>query len=129
MARVSLDNLGRSFLFGALAELWRVGSRFVVTPIILGVVGLKGYGVWTVLFSLAAYVSIANVGFGVACMKFTAECVRNREYDRLQGILGAGIAGVGAIALLGLAVAWFFGPAILVGLNTPEEMLADAHVA
>ena len=129
MARVSLDNLGRSFVFGTLAEGWRIGSRFVLTPIVLAHIGLRGYGVWTLLFSLAAYVSIANVGFGVSYIKFTAECVRTREYDRLRGIIGAGISGVGAFAVVGLAVAWFLGAAILRGLNVPEDMLDDARIA
>jgi len=129
MARVSLDNLGRGFLFGTLAEVWRIGSRFVITPIILAAVGLRGYGVWTLIFSLAAYVSIANVGFGVAYTKFTAECVRGRDYERLQGIIGAGIAGVGALAVVGLLVAWAFGGVILGALNTPQDMIADGRIA
>ncbi len=129
MARVSLENFSRSFIFGALAEVWRVGSRFVVTPIVLAVIGPYGYGVWTLLFSLAAYVSIANVGFGVAYTKFTAECVRAQDYQRLRGIIGAGIAGVGALAFGGLLIAWLAGAAILRALNVPEERVADGRIA
>lgn len=129
MARVSLDNIGRSFMFGTLAEGWKIGSRLILTPIVLAHVGLRGYGVWTLLFSLAAYVSIANVGFGVSYVRFTAECVRTREYDRLQGIIGAGITAVGAISVVALAFAWFFGSSLLRVLNVPEDMLGDGQIA
>jgi len=129
MARVSFDNVGRSFVVGTLAEVWRVGSRFVVTPIVLAHIGLAGYGVWTLIFSLSAYVSIANVGFGVSYVKFTAECVRVRDYARLRSILGAGTAVVGAFAVVGVAVAWLGGQALLRWLNVPAQLIGDAHVA
>ncbi len=129
MARVSFEKIGRSFAAGALAEVWRIGSRFIITPIILGAVGLSGYGVWTLLFSLAEYVSIGNVGIGVAYNKYTAECVRRGEYERLQGIIGAGIAGIGSVAVVGIIAAWFFGEPLLRAVNVPEAMVADAHLA
>jgi len=129
MARVSLENLGRSSLVGALAELWRIGSRFLLTPIVLAAIGLRGYGTWTLLFSVAAYISMANASFGVAYTKFTAECVRNGDYARLAGILGAGIAGVGAFAAVGLVAVGLLAGPILAGLHVPEEMRGDARIA
>ena len=129
MAKVTLENLGRSSLFGALAEVWRIGSRFLLTPIIIGAIGFTGYGTWTLLFSVAAYLSMANASFGVAYTKFTAECVHSGEYDRLAGILGAGIASVGAVAVVGLAATWWLSEPILRGLNVPVELQADARIA
>lgn len=129
MARVSFEKIGRSFAFGALAEFWRIGSRFIVTPIVIGAVGLAGYGVWTLLFSIAAYIAITNVGFGVAYNKFTAECVRSGEYDRLRGIIGAGIVAVGSVAVVALALAWLLGEPLLRAVNVPPDMIGDAHIA
>ena len=129
MAKVNLKTLGRNSLFAGLAEVWRILSRFILTPVIIGVLGLEGYGVWTLVFSVAAYVSMVNASFGAAYVKFTAECVRNDEWDRLSKILGSGMTGIGSVAMLGVFGAYWLGEPILRGLNTPPELMQDARWA
>lgn len=129
MGKVNLRTLGRNSIVAGLAELWRIASRFILTPIIIGVLGMEGYGVWTLVFSVAAYVSMVNASFGAAYVKFTAECVRNEDYDRLSRILGSGMTGIGGVAALGLVAAYLLGEPILRGLNTPPDMVQDAHGA
>jgi O-antigen/teichoic acid export membrane protein len=129
MERVNLATLGRNSLFAGLAEVWRILSRFILTPIIIGVLGMDGYGVWALVFSVAAYVSMVNASFGAAYVKFTAECVRTDDHDRLSRILGSGMAGIGTVALLGVLGAYVLGAPILRGLNTPSELMDDARWA
>lgn len=106
-----------------------MASRFILTPLIIGALGFEGYGVWALVFSVAAYVSMANASFGLAYTKFTAECVLSGEYDRLARIVGSGIVGIGGIALLGLGASVLWGESIMRLLRTPEVMVADAGLA
>jgi O-antigen/teichoic acid export membrane protein len=129
MGKVNLATLGRNSLFAGLAEVWRIASRFILTPVIIGALGMEGYGVWTLVFSVAAYVSMVNASFGAAYVKFTAECVRTEEYDRLSRILASGMTGIGAVAMIGVVGAYFLGEPILRGLNTPAELMDDARWA
>jgi O-antigen/teichoic acid export membrane protein len=129
MAAIDLETLGRSSLTGALAQVWRMLSRFILTPLIIAQVGMEGYGTWTLVFSLAAYVDMSNLGLGLAYSKFTAECVRRQQYERLEQILGAGIAAIVPLGLLGLGLAWWLGESILEGLRVPPELVADAAFA
>jgi O-antigen/teichoic acid export membrane protein len=129
MAAIDIKTLGRSSLTGAVAQAWRVLSRFVLTPIIIARVGMEGYGAWTLVFSLAAYVDMSNLGLGLAYSKLTAECVRQQQYARLEQILGAGIAVIVPLGLLGLGVAWWLGEPILEGLRVPPALVADAAFA
>lgn len=129
MGKVNLKTLGRNSLFAGLAEVWRILSRFILTPVIIGALGMEGYGVWTLVFSVAAYVSMVNASFGAAYVKFTAECVRTDDYDRLSRILGSGMTGIGAVAMLGVVGAYLLGEPILRGLNTPPELMDDARWA
>ncbi|MBL4688484.1 MAG: oligosaccharide flippase family protein [Nannocystaceae bacterium] len=129
MSKVNLRTLGRNTLVAGLAEVWRVVSRFVLTPLIIGILGLEGYGVWTLVFSVAAYVSMANASFGLAYTKFTAECMQAEEYDRLSRIVGSGMVGIGSVALVGLGAAAIFGESIMRAFNTPEAMVGDAATA
>lgn len=126
MAKVDLKTLGRNSLVAALAEVWRVVSRFILTPIIIAFIGLEGYGVWTLVFSVAAYVSMANVSFGMAYTKFTAECVHHQQYDRLARIIGSGMVGIGTVALLGFGATLLWGEAIMLALQVPAEHAGDA---
>lgn len=129
MAKVTLKTLGRNSLVAALAEIWRVVSRFILTPLIIGKLGLEGYGVWTLVFSVAAYVSMANASFGLAYTKFTAECMQAKEYDRLSRIVGSGMVGIGSIAMVGLLGAVVFGESIMAALQVPAALIPDASVA
>jgi len=129
MAAVNLKTLGRSSLTGGMAQAWRILSRFILTPIIIDEIGMKGYGVWTLVFSLAAYVDMSNLSLGLAYTKFTAEYTRQRRFAELQRVLGSGIALVTPIGLIGLAIAWLLGEPILSGLGVPPHLLPGANVA
>jgi O-antigen/teichoic acid export membrane protein len=129
MARVTFDGIGRAFAVGTLAEVWRTGSRIIITPIILSSIGFAGYGVWALVFALTAYVNLTNGGMGTAYTKFTAEYARQGEYERLREILGAGSAVVGSVALVAMVAAWLWGDELLAVINVPTELLADGHIA
>ncbi len=129
MAKVEFKTLARSSVVAWLAEAWRIGSRFVLTPIVLSQIGTEGYGVWTLVFSLSNYVSMVNASFGVAYVKATAECLRTGERDRLERVLGSGMVAIGGVALLGLAATWLLGDVILAAINVPPEYVAEGKVA
>lgn len=129
MANVDLETLGRNSIVAGLAEIWRIISRFILTPVIIAAIGLEGYGTWTLVFSVAAYVSMANASMGLAYTKLTAECVHEENYDRLTRVLGSGVTGIGSIAIVGLVATLLFGEIILGGLGVPLDQRADANIA
>jgi O-antigen/teichoic acid export membrane protein len=126
---VDLKTLGRNSLVAGLSEIWRIASRFVLTPVIIAAIGLEGYGTWTLVFSVAAYVSMANASMGLAYTKLTAECVHAQTYDRLERVLGSGMTGIGSVAALGLLATLLFGPSVLRGLGVPADQLGEANTA
>jgi O-antigen/teichoic acid export membrane protein len=129
MTAIDIKTLGRSSITTGLVQLWRIASRLILTPLILTKLGWAGYGAWTLVFSVSAYVQMTNASFGLAYTKFTAECVRNRRYDELTHIIGSGMTAVGSIAVLGLAAAWQWGEPLLRWLEVPEPLVADTTLA
>jgi len=129
MTAINIKTLGRSSITGGLAQVWRILSRFILTPIIIGELGMEGYGAWTLVFSVAAYIDMSNLSLGWAYTKFTAEYVRNHRYDELSQIIGSGIALVAPVGLLGMAAAWFWGEALLTSLKVPATLAPDAAIA
>ena len=129
MAEVSVRTLGRNSAYGLVAQLWRMGSRFILTPLIIAQIDLEGYGVWVLLFSLCAYVNVVDTTFSIAYSKLTAECDAKRDYRALGLIIGSGMAFVGSIAALALAVVWLFHVPILKTLGVPDAALSQAGSA
>lgn len=129
MAKVTARSLARNSLFAGLAQLWTIGSRFILTPIILQQIGLDGYGTWVLLFSVCAYVSLFDTSFGFAYSKYTAEYDRRGDYDTLAQIIGAGILSIGSVGLAALVAALAFRYPILEALNVPDGIRHDAGIA
>lgn len=129
MATIDIKTLGRSSMFGIVAELWRIGSRFVLSPVIIAAVGLEGYGTWTLVFSVAAYLSTVNTSFGIAYSRYTAECARTEEWERLGRICAAGMVSLGALALAAFVTSFWWGAPVLRALELPAELLDDAAIA
>ncbi|MBK8238030.1 MAG: lipopolysaccharide biosynthesis protein [Deltaproteobacteria bacterium] len=129
MAQVEFKTLARSTLVAWLAEAWRIGSRFILTPIVLAKIGKDGYGVWTLVFSLSNYVSMVNASFGVAYIKATAECMRSGDQARLERILGSGMLVIGGVAVFGLGATWVLGASILDAINVPARFIGQGRVA
>jgi O-antigen/teichoic acid export membrane protein len=129
MTAIDIKTLGRSSITTGLVQLWRIASRLILTPLILAKLGWAGYGAWTLVFSVSAYVQMTNASFGLAYTKFTAECVRTRRYDELTHIIGSGMTAVGSISVMGLGAAWLWGEPLLRWLEVPEPLVADTTVA
>ncbi len=129
MTAINIKTLGRSSITTGIVQLWRIVSRLILTPLILHKLGWAGYGAWTLVFSVAAYVQMTNASFGLAYTKFTAECVRHRRFDELTHIIGSGITAVGSIAILGLLAAWRWGEPLLRWLSVPEDLVVDGGLA
>lgn len=129
MTEVTARTLVRNSFFGVVEQVWRIGSRIILTPMIIHRMGMEGYGVWTLLFTICAYVNAVDANFGVAYNKLTAEYDAQRDYKRLSEIIGAGMSLVGLIAVIALSAIWLARYPILRLFNVPDPMLVDAGQA
>ncbi|MEK6676438.1 MAG: hypothetical protein AABZ47_12390, partial [Planctomycetota bacterium] len=116
-------------MFAALAEVWRVGSRFLLTPLIIAKVGFDGYGTWALIFSVCGYADVLNTSFGFAYSKFTAEYDRKKDYDHLSQIISSGIVLIGGLGLVGWGIVFALRMSILRGLAVPDNLLNEAGIA
>jgi O-antigen/teichoic acid export membrane protein len=129
MARVTLGGLARSSSFAGIAEITRALSSLVLTPLILVSMGLEGFGVWSLLFSLSNSINLMGVSFGNAYAKFTAEYDAQQRYDRLSEIVSSGIVLVGSIAPVALGAVVFVREPLLRATGVPQELLGSAMTA
>jgi O-antigen/teichoic acid export membrane protein len=139
----------------AVNSIWNVLSfglnvcaALVLSPVIIRHIGIEGYGVWVLVFSISEYVWISDLGLRSATLKYVAHHMARSEWDEMHRVLTvsfvyfAGIALLAAMLLLGLApwlAGWLRIPAAqtdnflllmrLLGVTTAATLLANAAKA
>ncbi len=104
----------RSVLFGGLRYILVAPIPFVMTPLVLHEIGVRGYGTWAVFLALNALTSLADLGLVGTLSKFVAEYHASRDFAALSRLLSSGLALFLMLDLLISAGLWGVSP-VLVG--------------
>ena len=129
MSSVSFAALTRNWSWSGIGSIWQLGSRFILTPLILSKIDIEGYGVWVLLFSLSTTVDVLGSSFGQAYIKLAADRQAGQDPDVLAEEIGAGMGLLGGLSVLGLGTLWLLRGWILPWLSVPEPLLEPAGVA
>jgi hypothetical protein len=84
--------IGRSTLFGILSRLSQVGTRLITIPIVVGHLGLAGYGIWSIIMTTSAYMRFGSVGIKSAFQKYVADATGNGDFKTASRLLSTGTA-------------------------------------
>jgi O-antigen/teichoic acid export membrane protein len=86
-----------------VVTLVTIAATFVLTPFVIHALGPEGYGTWTLIASLTGYVSLMALGVPMACVRYLAGHVSQRDTAQVNKVIGS-CAGlyliIGAAALL-----------------------------
>jgi O-antigen/teichoic acid export membrane protein len=118
--------IGRSTIFGVVANVVQVLTRLVTVPIVIHHLGLGGYGIWNVIMMTATYMRFGSVGIKTAFQKYVAEATGNGDYDRANKLLSTGSAIMLALSVAGLIPVFFLSQGIARLAGVPPEFLKSA---
>ena len=104
----------------------RTGLKLVQTPIVLAVLDLERYGIFSLIFVLAVYIEQFNMSFGFAYSKFTAEFDVKRDFRTLAEVISSGILIVVSGAAVVIAVFFIFRDPVLTFFGVRGIYLEDA---
>ncbi len=90
---------------------------FVITPIVLNVLGSESFGVWAVILSLSGYYGLANLGLGSALGRFVTRDVERNDLESLQETVDATTVFFVATGSVIMTAVWFLGEHIAGWLN------------
>jgi len=94
-----LRNVGSTWV----VTLITIGATYVLTPFVIHRLGQEGYGFWTLITSLTGYISLLALGVPMACVRYLAQHVAERDTKKVNEAIGS-CAGLylmmGAVALL-----------------------------
>ena len=70
-----LRNIGSNWVL----VLATIGVTYVLTPLLIGTLGEEGYGTWTLITSFTGYIGLLALGVPMACVRYLAQHVAERD--------------------------------------------------
>jgi len=118
----------RNTALNGLSRIVSIVTSFLVTPVILHVVGSQAFALWVLIGSVVAYGSLLDLGIGGALTKYVAEHQARGEASAARQTIATGLrlyVLLGAIvAIAGIALA----PVVPTLLGVPPNATALAEV-
>ncbi|HEX4310729.1 MAG TPA: oligosaccharide flippase family protein [Acidobacteriaceae bacterium] len=124
--RALTASIGKNTLFGVGGNLVHVLARVIVVPVMIRHLGLDGYGIWAVLMSIAAYITLGGAGVKSAFQKYVAEATGTGDFDRASRLLSTGTAAVLLLSLLVLVPLAIFSHWLAIAVGVPNAFLNPA---
>ena len=121
--------IGKNTLFSVLSSAANTGTRLLTVPIVIGYLGIGGYGIWSIIMTTAAYMRFGSVGVKSAFQKYVAEATGDGNYERANKLLSTGFAGMLVFSVAVLIPLTFFSRRIAVAAGVPPEFLKSAAAA
>jgi O-antigen/teichoic acid export membrane protein len=124
---VTIRGLARSSAYVNVAQLWQMGSRLILTPLVISSLGLEGYGAWTLVFSLCSYAVMVDAGAGWVYAKITADHDATGDYATLSAVISSGAVLVGTLCAAFCVALWTVRAPLLGSLGVPPRLIAAAN--
>jgi len=118
--------IGKNTIFGVLASVVQVGTRFVMVPLVIYHLGLAGYGIWSVVMATAGYMRFGSAGLKSAFQKYVAEATGNGDFQTANKLLSTGSISMLALSLAGLLPLAVYSQRLAKASGVPPEFLAAA---
>lgn len=90
-------------LSGTTLYLINIVVAFIISPLIIRVLGNRDYGLWELFMSIVGYMGLLDLGIGPALVRFVAVADGRQDQNDLQQTVSTALAlfiGVGGIILL-----------------------------
>ncbi len=118
--------IGKNTFFSIVSGVAQMGTRLITVPIVIGYLGIGGYGIWSIIMTTATYMRFGSVGIKSAFQKYVAEATGDGDYDRASKLLSTGFAVMLVLSIIVLVPLTFFSPQIAVAAGVPPEFLKSA---
>ena len=118
-------SIGRNTLFGFAFTLVQLAARFATVPVMIKHLGMEGYGVWSVLMSVAAYMSLGGAGIRSAFQKYAAEATATRDFDQASKLITTGTVMVTVLSVVTLLPLAIVSDRLAALAHVPPRLLPD----
>jgi O-antigen/teichoic acid export membrane protein len=120
------STVGRNTIFGLAATLTYVATRLVTVPIIIRYLGLDGYGIWSIIMLVAAYMRMGSAGIKCAFQKYVAEATGTGDFDKANRLISTGTALMFALSVLAVTPVFIFSTKLAFWAGVPPKFIHEA---
>ncbi|UCD32314.1 MAG: hypothetical protein JSV38_16440, partial [Desulfobacterales bacterium] len=78
--------ISRNSLYTVIYNVWYLGSRLILTPLILAYVTIEEYGLWSYCFVVLSYLALTAFGFNNTYIRYAADYRSRNENDKLNAL-------------------------------------------
>ena len=103
--------------------LLSIASVFVLYPFLVGTIGEDQYGVWLLIVSITGYFQLLSLGVPLSTVRHISKYLANKEYDKVNEVIGSCLVLYSAIALLVLVA----GSAVALWIDVLFEIPPEYH--
>jgi len=116
------------FLYNALWSWLGVAvnlfAGFILSPYIIRKLGLEGYGIWALVFSITGYYNLLDLGFRSAVVRYTAYYRARGESEQVNVLLNTTLAYFSCISFLLILVTLALAPHVGTWFHISPRFLA-----
>lgn len=94
----------KNLFSGGFGKASTVVIRLIQVPLLLSALGVTDYGIWLVLSSLPAWLTMANLGFGSVAANEITMLTASANYKKANEIYATTLALISFIAVVGIVV-------------------------
>lgn len=122
------QQFNRDVRFSLFTKILYLLTRVALPPIVLSHVNLEDYGIWSIAFILISYLGLTATGFASVYVRLGAIAHRAQDLLGLSRLLSTGIACLGLLSVVLMAVLWWTLPWALEWLNVANDQRATARL-
>src|SRR4029453_7510255 len=106
-----------------------IAATYVLTPFVIHTLGAEGYGVWTLIASLTGFISLLAMGVPMACVRYVAQHVAERDAARANEAIGSCAGLYLMLGAAGIVVGGILSGVFLGVYDLPGALRVDARLA
>jgi O-antigen/teichoic acid export membrane protein len=118
--------IGKNAIFGILSNAAQIGTRLITVPVVIGHLGLGGYGIWSIIMVTAAYMRFGCAGLKSAFQKYVAEATGNGDFKTASVLLSTGSISMLALSVIGLIPLALFSHKLAAASGVPHQFMGAA---
>jgi len=119
--------LARNTFFNFAGRFGAMVVTLFLTPYIISQLGVRRFGVWSLILVIASCVGLLDLGLRASFVKYVAEYHARRDYEAINRVLNSGLALYLILSLVIIAAGFILRDPILRLFKIPTDLFADAR--
>jgi O-antigen/teichoic acid export membrane protein len=127
----SAGAVARNVLWNFGTQVWFLLLALATTPYLVHRLGAGGFGLYTIVATVAGYLAVMDLGLGMATVKYISEFNGRNDTAAVQRVIGTAVTAYVALGLIGAGLLAVLAPPLarLLGVASMPDGVAVLRLA